>query len=95
MCGYPTKSTWLKAVKADNFVGQLLLTGHNVTKYYPETAKTPKGHMNQTGKNERSTEAEQTQLKVSGTTTLRGKKMHNVYTNVYDVGNTIFSNQTG
>jgi hypothetical protein len=55
VCGYPVKSTWLKAIKAGNFVGWPLLTEKNVSKYYPETTETPKGHMNQTRKNVRST----------------------------------------
>eukprot|EP00956_Cyclotella_meneghiniana_P004234 scaffold5184_cov39-Cyclotella_meneghiniana.AAC.3 len=51
VCGYPVKSTWIKAVKAGNFIGWPLLTEKNVAKYYPETVKTPKGHMAQTRKN--------------------------------------------
>ena len=54
VCGYPVKSTWLKAVKAGNYVGWPLLSEKNVRKYYPETTETPKGHMNQTRKNVRS-----------------------------------------
>ena len=55
VCGYPVKSTWLKAIKAGNFVGWPLLTEKNVAKYYPDTDETPKGHLNQTRKNVRST----------------------------------------
>ena len=46
VCGYPVKSTWLKAVKAGNFVRSPLLTAQNVIRYYPETTETPKGHLN-------------------------------------------------
>eukprot|EP00956_Cyclotella_meneghiniana_P001080 scaffold1265_cov38-Cyclotella_meneghiniana.AAC.7 len=55
VCGYPVKTTWLKAIKAGNYVGWPLLTVKNVTKYHPETTETPKGHLNQTRKNVRST----------------------------------------
>jgi hypothetical protein len=51
VCGYPVKSTWLKAVKAGNFVGWPLLTEKNVYKYCPIADETAKGHMNQTRKN--------------------------------------------
>ena len=51
VCGYPVKSTWTKAIKAGNFVGWPILTERNVNKYYPDTNKTSKGHMNQTQKN--------------------------------------------
>ena len=37
VCGYPVKSTWLKAIAAGNFIGWPLLTTQNVKKYYPET----------------------------------------------------------
>jgi hypothetical protein len=41
VCGYPVKSTWIKAIKAGNFIGWPLLTEKNVNKYYPETDETP------------------------------------------------------
>ena len=68
VCEYPVKSTWLKAIKAGIFVGWPLLTVNNVAKYYPETVETPKGHMNQTRKNSRSTKPK------SGTSKGGGKK---------------------
>eukprot|EP00804_Cyclotella_cryptica_P021956 CCRYP_000903-RA/>CCRYP_000903-RA protein AED:0.16 eAED:0.16 QI:0/0/0/1/1/1/4/0/960 len=42
VCGYPVKSTWLKAVQAGNFIGWPLLTAKNVQKYYPDSAKHPR-----------------------------------------------------
>ncbi len=54
VCGYPVKSTWLKAIKVGNYI---MLTERNVNKYYPETSETLKGHMNQTCKNVHSTKA--------------------------------------
>ena len=44
VCGYPVKSTWLKAIKAGNFVSLPLPNKWNVMKYYPETTEPPKGH---------------------------------------------------
>ena len=55
VCGYPVKSTWLKAIQAGNFIGWPLLTVRNIQKYFPETVETPKGHINQSRKNVRST----------------------------------------
>ena len=95
VCGFPVKSTWLKAVKAGNYLGWPLLTVRNVSKYYPESIETPKGHLNQTRKNVRSTKPKPMPLETSDTTTLRGKKQRDVYTRVYDVRSTIFSDQTG
>ena len=51
VCGYPVKSTWIKAIKSGNFTGWPILNKRNVAKYYPETTETPKGHLNQTRKN--------------------------------------------
>jgi hypothetical protein len=61
-CGYPVKSTWLKAIKAGNYVGWPMLTERNIQKYYPETTKTAKGHLNQTRKNVGSTKVKATLL---------------------------------
>jgi hypothetical protein len=91
VCGYPVKSTWLKAIAAGNFIGWPLLTVRNVTKYYPETTGTPKGHMNQTCKNVRSTKV----FKTSNTTQLKGKKFRDIGIHVYNFRETIFLDQTG
>ncbi len=93
VCGYPVKTTWLKAIKAGNFIGWPLLTVKNVTKYYPETTETPKGHLNQTRKNVRSTKPKP--FKTTTSTQLQGKKIQDVHTQVYEVRETVFTDQTG
>ena len=90
VCGYPVKSTRLKAVKAGNFVSWPLLTEKNVQKHCPLADKMAKGHMNQTCKNVRSTKAKQP-FEQANATSLRGKKIQNLYVNIYDVRETIFS----
>jgi hypothetical protein len=92
VCGYPVKSTWLKAVKAGNYVGWPMLTERNVKKYYPETSETAKGHLNQTRKNVLSTRSK---METCDTSQLQGKKVRDVYTTAYDVRETMFSDQTG
>ena len=91
VCGYPVKSTWMKAVAAGNYIGWPLLTVKNVNKYYPETNETSMGHLNQTRKNVRSTRP----LEMSNTTMLQGKKMRGVYISIYNTRETIFTDQTG
>ena len=91
VCGYPVKSTWLKAIAAGNFIGWPLLNVQNVKKYYPETTETPKGHLNQTRKNVRSTK----EFETSDGTTLKGKKLRDIGIHVYNVRETIFLDQTG
>lgn len=93
VCGYPVKSTWIKAIKAGNFMGWPLLTEQNVRKYYPETTETPKGHLNQSRKNVRSTKPKP--LEDVNSTQLRGRKVQDIYTKVYNVRDTVFTDQTG
>ena len=95
VCGYPVKSTWLKAIKAGNYVGWPMLTKRNVQKYYPETTETAKGHLNQMRKNVRSTKAKPMPLETCATSQLHGKKVQDVYTETYRVRETMFSDQTG
>jgi hypothetical protein len=95
ICGYPVKLTWLKAIKVGNYVGWLMLTERNVQKYYPETIKTAKGHLNQTRKNVWSTIVKETPLKTCNTSHLHSKKVCNKYTQRYMVRKPMFYNQTG
>ena len=90
VCGYPVKSTWLKAVKAGNYTGWPLLTAKNVSKYYPETTETPKGHLNQVRKNVRSTKTKSRAMESTNTATLRGRKGRDVYTRVYEAATPYF-----
>jgi hypothetical protein len=70
VCGYPVKSTWLKAIKAGNFVGWPLLTEKNLNKYCPTADETAKGHMSQTRKNVRSTKTKQIPFEQANATAL-------------------------
>ncbi len=72
-----------------------MLTERNVQKYYPETIKTAKGHLNQTRKNIRTTKVKATPLETCNISHLHGKKVRDVYTQTYMVRETMFSNQTG
>ena len=71
-CGFPVKSTWIKAIEAGNFKGWPLLTVKKVKKYYPETTETPKGHLNQVRQNVRSTKPKP--FEEPNPNKLRGKK---------------------
>ena len=51
----PSKSTWIQAVKDGNFYTWPGLTTYMVQTYYPITAATAKGHVDQEQKNLRST----------------------------------------
>ncbi len=95
VCGYPVKLTWIKAIKAGNYIGWPILTERNINKYYPETSEMPKGHMNQMRKNVCSTEAKQTPLEICDTLQLHSKKVRDICKTMYDVRKTMFLDQTG
>ncbi len=72
-----------------------MLTERDVQKYYPETIKTAKGHLNQTRKNVRTTKVKATPLETCNTSHLHGKKVRDVYTQMYMAKENTFSDQTG
>ena len=43
--GYPTKTTWLKAIEAGFFATWPMLTAKAVKKHFPESDETTKGHL--------------------------------------------------
>eukprot|EP00804_Cyclotella_cryptica_P005131 CCRYP_011531-RA/>CCRYP_011531-RA protein AED:0.43 eAED:0.43 QI:0/0/0/1/1/1/2/0/350 len=95
VCRYPVKSTWLKAVKAGNFIGWPFLTEKHIAKYFPNTLETQQGHMAQTCKNMRSTKRSSQAFASPNTVPLQAKKVCDLYTTIYDVCETTFSDQTG
>ena len=45
--GFPTKATWLRAIKAGFYATRPVLTATAVFKYFPESDETQKGHKQQ------------------------------------------------
>ena len=43
--GFPTKTSWLKAICKGNYLSWPLINVKNVAKYFPESEETQKGHM--------------------------------------------------
>ena len=72
-----------------------MLTKQNINKYYPDTVATPKGHLNQTRKNVRSTKAKPVPFEATNSNQLKGKKIQDIYLKVYDVKETVYTDQTG
>lgn len=60
----PVKSTWLKAIKSGFFQSWPGITTQAVTKHFPQSEATTKGHMDQTRKNVRTTQARTNQPKL-------------------------------
>ena len=56
--GFPTKRTWLKAIKKEFYSSWPGLTAKAVEKYFPESEETQKGHMRSVKAGIRSTKKE-------------------------------------
>ena len=80
VCGHTINSTWIKPIRAGNYVGWPMLTECNIVRYYPETNEMPKGHLDQSRKNVRSTKPKHITLEVPKTATLQGQKACDIYT---------------
>ena len=94
-CGFPTKATWLKAIRRGNFVGWPLVTVENVNKYFPESEKTQKGHINHQREGGLSTKLKHSEMDEIDTTSCVRKKEKDVYIKVIELKKTIYSDQTG
>ena len=96
--GFPTKRTWIKAIKKGNFVGWPLLTVENVNRYFPESDETVKGHMNHQRQGVRSTKEKNPEPADENNKSEAGKKERDVYVKLVDLWDqkgTIYTDQTG
>jgi hypothetical protein len=59
--GFPTKTTWLKAIGAGNYVSWPGLTAKAFNKYFPESDETQQGHMRNVKQGIRSTKERKTE----------------------------------
>ena len=94
--GFPTRRTWIRAIKKGNFVGWPMVTVENVSKHFPESEETAKGHMNHQRQGVRSTK--QKDFQEPDTSNKIGKKERDVYAKVVDLldpKETIYTDQTG
>jgi hypothetical protein len=97
--GYPTKTTWIKAIEAGFYATWPLLTVKAVKKHYPETDETPKGHLRRVKSGIRSTkvqvdEPEEIKKAEAALNDLR-KKHRDIYIQVKDVTELIYTDQMG
>jgi hypothetical protein len=96
VAGFPTKDTWVKAIKSGNYGSWPGLTVDAVNKHFPEAIKTQKGHMKKQRQNVRSTKqkviVEEMNKDVELTHT---SAKHNILVKVFNAHNTVYSNQTG
>jgi hypothetical protein len=95
--GFPTKKSWLKAIRRGNYNSWPLINVKNVTCYFPKSEETQKGHIHGQRQGVRSTKKKQwddnvTSIPIEPTPHIcKG----DVVICVYNLKSTMYTNQTG
>jgi hypothetical protein len=85
-CFSPVKSTWITAIKNGNFTSWPGLTEHTVENHSSKSTSTTKGHLNQQGKNARTTKIKDAKVIVTEPDLDHGIKTQFVYAATIDAG---------
>ena len=86
----------MKAIRAGNYLSWPGLTTKKVNRNYPETDETPKGHMIKVRQGVRPTEEKlAVSEKENSDTHVPLRKNHDIYVQIDQVRDTIYTNQTG
>ena len=97
--GYPTKSTWLKAIESGFFATWPLLTTKAVRRHFPESKETSKGHMRRVKSGVRSTKEqaqEHPEIQEAEATLAELRcKHHDVYLQIRETSELAYTDQTG
>eukprot|EP00804_Cyclotella_cryptica_P020749 CCRYP_016588-RA/>CCRYP_016588-RA protein AED:0.03 eAED:0.02 QI:0/0/0/1/1/1/3/0/1217 len=89
--GFPTKSTWLAAIRKGNYSTWPLITVKNVHKHFPQSEETQQGHMRNQHQGTRSTK--QALPQAEPCTPL--PQLHDIFIQTYDTHGTLYTDQTG
>ena len=98
--GFPTKATWLKSIRNGNYLSWPLANVKNVSKYFPESEETQKGHMRNQRQGVRSTKRAAKPNRFSPATAATGateaiEKKGDIFVAVYEPRATFYTDQTG
>jgi hypothetical protein len=99
--GFPTKETFLEAVRAGNFATWPGLTTTLIAKHFPDSDETQKGHMKGQRKGVRSTKVKKVKIKIEpGTEEVThhptpAKKMNDIFVKMYELSDETHTDQTG
>eukprot|EP00804_Cyclotella_cryptica_P001885 CCRYP_007356-RA/>CCRYP_007356-RA protein AED:0.20 eAED:0.20 QI:0/-1/0/1/-1/1/1/0/768 len=89
--GFPTKSTWLAAIRKGNYSTWPLITVKNVHKHFPQSEEMQQGHMRNQRQGTRSTK--QALPQAEPRTPL--PQLHGIFIWTYDTHSTLYTDQTG
>ncbi len=92
--GFPTKDSWVKAIKNGNYNTWPGLTVDNVNKHFPESVETQKGHMKKQRQNVRSTKQVVDLLSEDEELT-RSVTKHSLVIKIFNAADTVYTDQTG
>ena len=96
--GYPTKTTWLKAIRKGAYSTWPLVNVKNVNKHFPESEETQKGHMRSQRQGVRSTKITQKQQEMPTAeheTQQELPQENDIIIRTYDTNDTMYTDQTG
>ena len=108
--GFPTKATWLKAIRKGSYLSWPLVNVKNSSKYFPESEETQKGHMRLQRQGVRSTKTKaptrEAAVNLGENGTARGAsqidiapmpivKKKDIFISIYNPRDTIYTDQTG
>jgi hypothetical protein len=91
--GFPTRASWLKAIRHGNYLSWPLINIKNVTKFFPESEEAQKGHMQ--GQRQGVCSTKEAESPDENQTIILHVKKHDILILVYDAKATTYSDQTG
>eukprot|EP00804_Cyclotella_cryptica_P002957 CCRYP_013294-RA/>CCRYP_013294-RA protein AED:0.17 eAED:0.16 QI:0/0/0/1/1/1/2/0/794 len=92
--GFPTKATWLAAIRHGNYDTWPLVTVANVHKHFPQLEETQQGHMCSQRQGVRSTKTALCTTPVMPSLAAPSHPLHDIYIKTYDTRDTVYSDQT-
>ena len=94
--GFPTKDSWIKAINNGNYATWPGITAELVSKHFPDSVETQKGHMKKQRQNVRSTKKKMPAEESNGDEELtRSITKQNIMVKIFNASETVYSDQTG
>jgi hypothetical protein len=93
VAGFPTKASWLKAIRKGNYLSWPLINVKNVAKYFPESEETQKGHMRGQRQGVRSTKMAEPTKDVP--TNIPDQNKNGILIIEHEVKSLMYADQTG
>eukprot|EP00804_Cyclotella_cryptica_P006269 CCRYP_010123-RA/>CCRYP_010123-RA protein AED:0.17 eAED:0.14 QI:0/0/0/1/1/1/4/0/941 len=91
---FPTKTTWMAAIRLGNYDTWPLVTIANVHKHFPQSEEMQQAHMRSQRQGVRSTKATLQAPATPPSHTAPSLPHHDIYIKTYDTRNTVYTDQT-